>query len=98
MGLLIFPVLTILLSVIFGWFRLKTGSIWPSSLAHAATNSIGGSLSALLFLGGASLSLVGYTGVLAWIPLGALCVWIVLSGQLKPETAPYSQEVGVDSQ
>jgi membrane protease YdiL (CAAX protease family) len=97
-GLLIFPVLTILLSLIFGWLRLKTGSIWPSSLAHAATNSVGGSLSALLFVGGASLSLVGYTGILAWIPLGALCVWIVLSGQLKPEPAPHPQKVGVDSQ
>jgi len=24
----------------------------------------------------------GYLGLLAWVPLGVLCAWIVLSGQL----------------
>jgi len=25
---------------------------------------------------------VGYLGLLAWVPLGVLCAWIVFSGQL----------------
>jgi membrane protease YdiL (CAAX protease family) len=84
LGLLIFPVLTVLLSIIFGWLRLRTGSVWSASLAHASTNAVGGSLTALLFLGGSSMTLVGYNGVLAWVPLGAVCLWIIFSGQLKP--------------
>ena len=83
-GLLVMPCTTILLSIIFGWLRLKTGSVWAAALAHSATNSIGVSLSLLLFGGGASLLFVSYLGILSWIPLGALGAWIVLGGHLKP--------------
>jgi membrane protease YdiL (CAAX protease family) len=83
-GLVVLTVSTVFLSIIFGWMRLKTGSIWSSSLAHSATNAIGGSLTVLLFGGGASFIFVSYVGLLGWIPLGALSAWIVLAGQLKP--------------
>jgi membrane protease YdiL (CAAX protease family) len=82
LGLLVFPVSTILLSIIFGWLRLRTGSVWAASLAHAATNAIGGSLTTLLFMGGLNGIFVSYLGVLGWIPLGGLCAWIVLRGGL----------------
>jgi membrane protease YdiL (CAAX protease family) len=85
-GLLVFPVSTVLLSVILGWLRQRTGSVWAPSLAHAATNVIGGQLTFVLFSGGANLLLVSNLGVLAWIPLGALCAWIVVTGQLQPST------------
>jgi len=81
-SLIVFPVSTIFLSVIFGWLRLQTGSIWSAALAHSATNAIGVSLSLLLFSGGGSLLLVSYLGILGWIPLGAFSAWIVLSGRL----------------
>ena len=84
LGLLVFPVSTIFLSIIFGWLRLKTGSIWSSSLAHSATNTMGGSLIVLLFGGGASMLFVSYVGIMGWIPLGALSAWIVSTGQLNP--------------
>jgi membrane protease YdiL (CAAX protease family) len=83
LGLVVFPVSTILLSIIFGWLRLRTGSVWAASLAHAATNAIGGSLITLLFAGGPDSIFVGYLGLLGWLPLGALCAWIVFSGQLR---------------
>ncbi len=83
-GLLVFPVSAVFLSIIFGWLRLKTGSIWCSSLAHAATNTIAAGLFMFLFAGGPSLLFVSYEGILRWIPLGALSAWIVLTGQLKP--------------
>ncbi len=86
-GLVVFPVGTILLSIIFGWLRLRTGSVWAASLAHAATNSIGGSITLLLFMGGANWIYVSYLGLLGWIPLGTVCAWIIISGQLKPESA-----------
>jgi membrane protease YdiL (CAAX protease family) len=85
-ALVMFPVAAILLSIIFGWLVLRTGSIWSSSLAHAATNSIGGGLFVLLFGGGANFLFVSYAGLLGWIPLGALSAWIVLTGQLSPAT------------
>lgn len=85
LGLFIFPVWTALLSIVLGWLRQKTRSVWSASLAHAATNTIGGSLTSLLFMGGPNWVLVSYAGVLSWVPLGALCVWIVLSGQLQPK-------------
>ena len=83
-GILIFPVSGIFLSIIFGWLVVKTGSIWSSSLAHSATNGIGGGLTVFLFMGGPSLLFVSYAGILGWIPLGALSAWIVLTGQLNP--------------
>lgn len=84
LGLAFFPVSTILLSIIFGWLQTRTGSVWAPSLAHAATNTVGGSLTLLLFLGGPNWPLVGYVGALGWLPLGALCAWIVLRGGLSP--------------
>jgi len=75
-GLLVFPVSTVMLSIIFGWLRLKTGSVWSSSVAHGATNALGLSLTFLLFLGGPHFVFVNYMGILSWIPLGAICAWI----------------------
>jgi hypothetical protein len=49
-GPVVFPVFTILLSVILGWLRQRTGSIWAGCLAHAAANTTGGSLTVYLFL------------------------------------------------
>jgi membrane protease YdiL (CAAX protease family) len=90
-GLIAFSVSAVLLSIIFGWLRLKTGSIWSSSLAHAATNAVGGNLTVFLFAGGASLLWVSNLGILAWIPLGALSAWIVFTGQLNPAVSLPSQ-------
>lgn len=87
LGLAIFPVFTILLSIIFGWLRLRTDSVWVTCLAHSASNGIGGSLTAYLYFGGGSFLLTSYAGVLGWLPLGAICVWIVLTRQLDRVTA-----------
>lgn len=82
LGLLIFPVFTVWLSIIFGWLRLKTQSLWAVCLAHGATNAIGASLTLMLFGGGTNWTWVGYNGILAWIPLGAISMWIVCSDRL----------------
>ncbi len=88
-ALVMYPLFGIILSFIFGWLVQKTGSVWSSSVAHAATNVIGGGLSIFLF-GGARFLYVGYGGLLGLIPLGALSAWIVFTGQLKPtEEAPH---------
>jgi membrane protease YdiL (CAAX protease family) len=76
LGLLVFPVCTVMLSIIFGWLRLKTNSVWASCLAHGATNAIGLSITLLLFLGAPHFMYVSYLGILSWVPLGAICAWI----------------------
>lgn len=82
-ALVIFPVGCIFFSIIFGWLRLQTGSIWSSSLAHSANNSVG-PLILLLFGGVPSLLYISPAGLLGWIPLGALSAWIVFTGRLTP--------------
>lgn len=87
LGAAVFAVGTVLISIVFGWLRLRTQSIWASSLAHSATNVVGGGLTTLWFSNHADAVLVGYLGILAWVPLGLLCLWIVATGQLRPATA-----------
>jgi membrane protease YdiL (CAAX protease family) len=83
LGLIVFPITTVLLSIVFGWLRARTGSVWVTCLAHSTTNGIGGALLAYLYLGGGSFLLASYVGVLGWIPLGLLCLVLLLTGQLK---------------
>lgn len=83
-SLLVFPVSLIFMSIVFGWLRLQSGSVWCSSLAHSATNVIEGGLFILLFGGGGNFLFVSPAGLLGWIPMGALSAWIVFTGRLKP--------------
>jgi membrane protease YdiL (CAAX protease family) len=83
--LAIFPVYTVLLSIVFGWLRLKSGSIWPSSLSHSAINHLRSPLIALLFPAVADrlgLTLIGLA------VLGVVAVAIVAAGGLKPAATP----------
>jgi membrane protease YdiL (CAAX protease family) len=88
LGLLVFPVFTILLSIVFGWLRQRTGSVWSTCLAHSAANGMGGGLTAHLYVGGGSFVLASYAGVLGLVPLGLLAAWLVLTGRLVAADAP----------
>jgi len=92
-GFVMYPLFCVIFSIIFGWLVLKTGSIWSSSLAHSSTNVVGGTLYLLLFGGGSNFLYVSYGGLLSMIPLGALSLWIVLTGQLKPAEIQPSVEL-----
>ena len=87
LGMLVFTVTTVLLSIIFGWLQEAAGSVWAPSLAHGATNTIGGSLTLLLYAGVPGWLWVSYVGILSWLPLGALCLWIIWRG-LLPDRSP----------
>lgn len=73
----------ILLAFIFAWLVERAGSIWASSLAHAATNAIGGSLTFLWFASAHNLALTSYAGALAWPPLLAVCLAILIFGRKR---------------
>lgn len=82
--LLVLPVSTILLSIIFGWLRQRTGSVWSASLAHASTNYLGANLVSLWFVGGPpNVVTWTYLGIAGWVPLGAICAWLVLGRRLE---------------
>ena len=88
----------ILLSIVFAWLVERTGSIWSSSLAHAATNAIGGGLTFLWFGGVHNAALTSYAGALSWPPFIVVCALILLFGyrrrprdadaQASPAVAP----------
>ena len=77
-----FCVGAILSSIIFGWLREKSGSVWVTSLAHSATNAIGGSVTALWFPDRSDWIFVSYLGVLGWIPLALVCA-LILAGRAR---------------
>ncbi len=83
-GLICFPIWLVLLSVILGWLRLKSGSIWTACLGHSAVNGAA-SASLMLFLGGDDLIWAGIGQPLGWVPLAAICAAIVATGQLRPQ-------------
>ena len=72
-SLVLIPV-AILFSYIFAWILKRSGTVWACSLAHAATNGVGGMLMMLWFAGASGPTLLSYGGVLAIPPLFILCV------------------------
>lgn len=79
--LVTFPLFTVFLSIIFGWLRTRSGSIWTSSLSHSAMNHLRIPLMALLFAGvpdELGITIVGL-GVLSII-----AAVIVVTGGLRP--------------
>lgn len=43
-GVLLMTVFTVLIGFLFGWLRMRTGSVWPSTFAHGAINGSAGTL------------------------------------------------------
>lgn len=77
LSLAIYPVGTILYSVFLGWLRVRTGSVWAPSFAHAAINNLGSPLLTSLF---ATQSDLRYVELLGFVPLASFAVLIALSG------------------
>ncbi|HET8909911.1 MAG TPA: CPBP family intramembrane glutamic endopeptidase [Ktedonobacteraceae bacterium] len=74
-------VFTVPLSVILCWLRLRSRSVWPGALAHAAINAQAG-LVALLLSAGDSL-LRPPVGLIGCLPLIAFAIWLIATGRLK---------------
>ncbi len=72
----------ILQSIFYGWIYARTGDIWAVSIAHMANNAVGCSAINALLPGKAKRHILDYEGVLSAIPLGIVCLVIVLTGGL----------------
>ncbi|MER5644905.1 type II CAAX endopeptidase family protein [Streptosporangium sp. NPDC002524] len=63
--------------VVLAWLRLRSGSVWPAAISHAALNS---SANVVLLIGDADApynpAIANVTGVIGWLVLG--CVAVVL--------------------
>lgn len=88
LGMLTMIGLCTVLGGVFGWLRLRSGSVWPAAVAHGSVNaSIGFSV---LFSSAASpfdatqTTLLGWTG---WIVPVVLVAVLVATGQFRPRLA-----------
>lgn len=74
--------------VLFGWSRLRTGSVWPAVVGHGALNA---SASMMLLVAAAGspldLALVSPLGAAGWIVIAVIVVLLVVSGQFRREPA-----------
>lgn len=84
LGIVLMVVFTVALSMIFAWLRFRSGSVWPSTLAHAAINAQAGF--AIVFLSQADSLLRAPIGLIGLIPMIAFAIWLAATGRLKPGT------------
>ncbi len=75
--------------ILLGWSRLRSGSVWPAVVGHAALNA-SGSLVLLVAAAGVELNpvLVVPVGVAGWLAIALVVVVLVLTGQFSPAREP----------
>lgn len=78
--------------VLFGWLRLRSGSIWPAAIGHGAFNASGSILLTTLLAADQTpnMALVNPLGVPGWIVLTVVVLILALTGQFRrePQLAP----------
>lgn len=77
--------------VLFGWSRLRTGSVWPAVVGHGALNAAAGLITVFAASGAeVNTGVVGPLGMVAWSLITVLVIVLVLTGQFRaqPELAP----------
>lgn len=84
LGILVMMLFCVFLSIIFAWLRFRSGSVWPSTLAHAAVNAQAGF--AILFLSAGDSLLKAPIGLLGLVPMLIFALFLVATGRLKPVT------------
>ncbi|MBO9627679.1 MAG: CPBP family intramembrane metalloprotease [Microbacterium sp.] len=70
--------------ILFGWLRLRSGSVWPAVLAHGALNASAGFV-LLLSATAPDLALAGPLGVVGWIVCAVVIGVLALTGQFRPQ-------------
>ena len=83
LGVVMMVIFTVALSMIFAWLRFRSGSVWPSTLAHAAFNAQAGF--AIVFLSQADSLLRAPIGLIGLLPTIAFAIWLAVTGKLKPD-------------
>ncbi|MEV5556453.1 CPBP family intramembrane glutamic endopeptidase [Nonomuraea wenchangensis] len=83
----------VLAGVLFGWLRLRTGSVWPAVVAHGSLNAVAASV---LLLGDPAAPpnevLVGITGLVGWGLLAVVGAVLLRFAPPRPPVPPAPQE------
>ena len=84
LGVVFMVIACVLLGIVLGWLRLRTGSVWPAVFAHAGVNGAAG-VGAVLGASGVGVSTVLHSplGVSGWIVLAAVIAVLVLTGAVR---------------
>ena len=83
LGVGMMVVFTLALGMVFAWLRFRSGSVWPSTLAHAAFNAQAGFGFILLSQGNPLLR--APIGLIGLVPMIAFAIWLAATGRLKAE-------------
>ncbi len=83
LGVGMMVVFTVALGMVFAWLRFRSGSVWPSTLAHAAFNAQAGFGFILLSQGNPLLR--APIGLIGLVPMIAFAIWLAATGRLKAE-------------
>jgi membrane protease YdiL (CAAX protease family) len=89
-GIFMMVLYTTPMSIIFAWFRFKSNSVWPSTLAHAANNAQ--AMLAYIVLSPADSLLRPPAGIIALLPLFIAATWIVATKRLEEREGGSSLE------
>ncbi len=89
LGLLVWTVFFLQQEILLTWLRLRSGTIWTTSLAHAGNNLIFALLTATLLTRGEGGELDPLlVMLLTMVPMVPLCAWVLLTGRYRPEQPP----------
>lgn len=85
-GVALMTVSCVLWGMVFGWLRLRTGSVWPAVIAHGSLNAVG-NLVLLFTIAGEEVrpELATVVGVAGWIVIGAIVCVLALTGQFSKQ-------------
>lgn len=81
LGLAVWTVSFVCQEVLLSWLRVRSGSVWTASLAHAGNNMVLSLLVGLLLV---DVSVTGVT-VFMTVPMAVLAVWVLATGRLRPD-------------
>jgi membrane protease YdiL (CAAX protease family) len=83
LGILMMVIFTTSFGIVLAWLRFRSGSVWPSTLAHAAFNAQAGF--GAIFLTSADSLFRAPIGLLGLIPMIAFAIWLAITGRLNPQ-------------
>ncbi|MEV0705072.1 CPBP family intramembrane glutamic endopeptidase [Saccharopolyspora sp. NPDC050389] len=82
LGLLVWTTSFACQEIVLSWLWVRSGSIWPVSLAHAGNNMVLALLTGMVLTEGAGLG-VNTVTVLTACPIAAAALWVLASGRLR---------------
>jgi len=76
-GMVVMAAFTVVVGVFLGWLTLRSGSVWPATVAHAMVNGSAGL--GILFVVGSPRLLFGPTavGLVGMLPWAVVAVWLL---------------------